>query len=213
MTRLIRVGIIEDHVLLQRGLLELLNEVDDIMVVWTVATVTEAESLLESGDQRADVVIVDRSLPGGGPQNAEAVAAVARQGCRVLVLSRTKTREAVNSALVAGAHGYLSKHAAEDEIMAAIYSILKGETYLSSDLNFAQEPPATQARLTPRERDLVRLLARGLSDATIAQAMHIEITTVRTHLDRIERKAETRRRWMIVRWATENGLIAPEEDG
>jgi DNA-binding NarL/FixJ family response regulator len=211
MTEVIRVGIIEDHLLLQRGLVELLNEVDDIAVVWTATTVPEMQSLLEAGAKPAALVILDRSLPGGGPQSAEAVVAVVKQGCRVLVLSRTESSTAIASAFAAGARAYLSKHAAEDEIVAAIYSVARGETYVSSDLQSVRDGP-TPAQLTARELDIVRLLARGLSDAAIAIDLFISIRTVRTHLDRIEQKIGVRRRGMIVRWAIGNGLISADED-
>jgi DNA-binding NarL/FixJ family response regulator len=211
MKAVIRVGIVEDHPLLQRGLIELISEAGDIVVVWTAATIPEMQVILRTGAERADIVLVDRSLPGGGPQNADAVAAVVGEGSRALVLSRTRTRSAVTSALATGAHGYLSKNAAETEVVAALRAVAAGEIYISSDISI-EDRGSADGRLSVRERDLVQLLARGLSDAAIAHAMHIEITTVRTHLDRIQKKAGARKRWMIVRWAIDNGQISPDED-
>jgi DNA-binding NarL/FixJ family response regulator len=207
----IRVGIVEDHPLFRRGLIELLAEIGTVDVVWAASTVDEMRSILLSGGERPDLILLDRSLPAGGPQNTQAVAVVVQDGFRVLVVSRTDAGSAVANAMAAGASGYVSKNAAEVEMITAIEAVMQGEKYVGRSLS-SSDNWATRANLAPRELQVVRLLAHGYSDAAIASAMLISVQTVRTHLDRIENKIGIRKRGKIVRWAIENGVISPDED-
>lgn len=202
----ILVGIVENHPLVQRGLVELLHELDGVKVVWVCETVPAMLNLLRDGAPQADLVVLDRSLPGGGPQNADAVAAVTKTGSRVLVVSRTETSVAVAQAIAAGASGYLGKNAPADEFGTAIMEILRGRVFVSSRLQY-QEELTRLVKLTTRELEIVALLARGYSDAVVAATLHISVRTVRTHLDRIKEKIGVRRRGMIVRWAADNGYL------
>jgi DNA-binding NarL/FixJ family response regulator len=149
-TTAIRVGVVENHPLYLRGLVELLAE-QDIVVIRTAATVPELiEFLGREGAAQPDLVLLDRHLPGGGPQGSQAVAALVARGLRVLVVSATHTATASEDAMAAGASGYVSKDAAEDELIRAICSVVAGDGWYAAPPR--EDSSAQTATLSDRER-------------------------------------------------------------
>lgn len=205
----IRVGIVENHPLYRRGLIELLAEETDIIVLWTATTVPQMHDRIETGDGTPDVVLLDRNLPDGGPQGTEAVAAVVALGVRVLVISATDAALAVAEAMRAGASGYLSKDAPEEELAIAIRTIVQdGGQHVSPLLaGGLVGTPTLPGKLSFREAEVTRLIARGDSDADIGQQLGIKVKTVQSHLDRIHAKTGIRDRRKLARWALSVGLV------
>jgi DNA-binding NarL/FixJ family response regulator len=164
-----------------------------------VATVTDGRALLEAASRlRPDLVITDISMPE--IDGVDGVAATRRLGTlspttRVLVLSFHDEPSWVRAAFDAGAWGYLSKTSALDEIEVAVREVLGGRFYVSPAVTRAlvlplhkvagppiPELPESEKELTPRERDVVRLVGQGLSNKEIADQLGVSVSTVRTHL-------------------------------
>ena len=206
---MIRVALIEDHPVFRQGLAQILDESPDVAIV-VVAASTE-EFVAKHFD--VDVSLLDLHLPGiSGP---DAVRLVCERGSTVLVLSATGTSEDVLGAIEAGASGYLTKQAQPSEIVAAVMAVAAGDTYVSPTLasfflDAAQQTGHDQLDLTPREHDVLTLVASGERDQDIADRLFISVRTVHSHLDRIRDKTGHRRRSELTRLALESGYITDE---
>ena len=160
-----------------------------------------------------DVVLLDLHLPG--IEGSAGVAHVHGQGLRVLVVSAAGTPDDVVDAIAAGAAGYLTKETDADEITRAVRIVAGGESYVSPTLAsflLRAERTAVTYHLTPRERDVLALVAAGEKDQDIADQLFIAITTVHSHLERIRDKTGARRRAALTNLAHEMGIApaAPE---
>jgi DNA-binding NarL/FixJ family response regulator len=155
------------------------------------------------------VVLLDLHLPG--IRGAAATLAIVEAGHRPLIVSAQTDQADVLAALAAGARGYLSKSADATEVAAAVRHVANGGTYVAHGLaglvlNGERTRPAGQ-RLTPREQQVLALLAEGERDVDIARALTISVRTVRSHLDRIREKTGQRRRSGLTRLAISEGLL------
>jgi DNA-binding NarL/FixJ family response regulator len=189
-----------------------------------------------SGAVRPAVVLLDLHLPG--LSGAEGVARLRAAGLPVLVLSAVDDPAEVLDVIAAGAAGYLTKNADGTEILTAVRTVATGGSYISPTLasyllaaaratagaaadRMADDPPIRAARdgavhpdaagLTERERTILGLVAAGETDRDIAAELHISVSTVRSHLDRIRHKTGRRRRPDLTRLAYQSGL-APDEE-
>ena len=141
-------------------------------------------------------------------------------GPRILMLTTFDLDEYVYQALRAGASGFLLKRTRPEELIAAVHTVAAGDSLLSPSVtrtviaHVAHQPPASATasldELTPRERDVLELMARGLSNHDIADALVIESSTVKTHVKRILMKLQLRDRIHAVIFAYQNGLIRPD---
>jgi DNA-binding NarL/FixJ family response regulator len=207
-TELIPIAIVEDHPLYRRGLAQTATQSDALVLV---GAATSVEELDPSDLTRSRVVILDLHLPG--MEGPEAVRFVRSAGPAVLVLSASDNPAEVIEAIAAGAAGYLTKSADTDEIIQAIRIVSGGGTYVSPVLaghllHQAQtkEEQASQLELTPREREILELVAEGETDADIAERLYISVHTVHSHLDRIREKTGRRRRPDLTRFAIEHDI-------
>ena len=207
----IPVAIVEDHPLYRRGLSQTAVE---SKLLDLVAATSSLEELDASALRGAKVVILDLHLPG--MEGPEAVRFTRAAGAEVLVLSASDDRAEVIEAIGAGAAGYLTKSADTDEIIQAIQTVSRGGTYVSPVLaghllNQAKKHDrTTQLVLTPREREILELVAEGETDADIAAQLFISVHTVHSHLDRIREKTGHRRRADLTRFAIENEIVRQE---
>jgi DNA-binding NarL/FixJ family response regulator len=210
----IRVLIADDQRVVREGLETLLGLVDGIEVVGSAG---DGEAALELAARTApDVILMDLRMPRIDGVEATERLSVLLPGIGVLVLTTYADDEVLFPALRAGARGYLTKDAGAEEIAAAIRAVHRGETRLD---------PAVQARLvatvrggdearaapvpdglTPRETEVLTLIARGLSNAEIAERLVVSPATVKTHVNRIFTKVGARDRAQAVRYAFEHGL-------
>jgi DNA-binding NarL/FixJ family response regulator len=216
---LTRVLIADDDDLMRAGLVELLSIDPTIEIVAQASTGREA---VERTRERApDVVLMDVRMPDLDGIAATHELTRAAPGARVLILTTFEQDDYVFGALRAGASGFLLKRTRPDELIAAVHTIATGDSLLSPSVTrrvidrMAQQPTpalADQAKvdeLTPREREVLELLARGLSNHEIAVALVVEESTIRTHVKRILMKLGVRDRVQAVIFAYETGLTQP----
>lgn len=207
-----RVLLADDHALVRAGLRALLERLDGIEVVGETGDGQEVLPLVAR--LAPDVVLLDLSMPGlHGLEAAERIAA-AHPATRVLVVS-THTNEAfVTRALRAGAAGYLAKDAAPAELGSALKEVLAGRRYLGASVAHlgapADEGEHPLDLLTPRQREVLQLLAEGRNVKDIAWTLKVSAKTVEAHRAQIMRRLEIRDLPGLVRWSIRMGLVSPE---
>jgi DNA-binding NarL/FixJ family response regulator len=203
----ISIGIVEDHPVFLQGLAGLVEDAPGLSLAFAVRSVEELDAV-ESGDGRLPaVLLLDLSLTGGGLQGADAVAYAHGRGMCVLVVSAGADRLTVVAAVGAGARGYVSKNTEPDEIVRAIRATAAGGSYVSPTLAGYLLDEALAIKLTPREVDILRLVAGGETDIDIADELFISVHTVHSHLDRIRAKTGRHRRVELTRFAIDQGLL------
>ncbi|WP_422770975.1 response regulator [Plantactinospora sp. WMMC1484] len=217
----IRVLLADDQSLVRAGFRSLLARGREIEVVGEAASGDEAVRLARA--LHPDVVLMDIRMPGldGLAATGRIVADPATSGCRVVILTTFETDEYVFAALRAGASGFLSKEIEPAQLRQAVAVVAAGEALLSPSVTrrvieqFAHRPVAatdTGARLavlTDREREVLRLVATGLSNKQIAGRLFISPLTVKTHITRAIAKLAVRDRVQLVILAYETGLVRP----
>jgi DNA-binding NarL/FixJ family response regulator len=216
----IRLVLADDQALVRAGFAALLDAQDDMQVVGEAADGAEAVSLVR--EQLPDVVLMDIRMPGtDGLAATRAIASdAALAGVRVIVLTTFELDEYVFEALRAGATGFLVKHTEPAELIRAVRTVAAGNALLSPSVtrrliaefaDRAKEPP-TSARLsalTDREREIVAVVAQGLSNDEIAAKLYLSPATVKTHVNRAMSKLAVRDRAQLVVLAYESGLARP----
>jgi DNA-binding NarL/FixJ family response regulator len=214
-----RVLIADDDDLMRAGLVELLTADPKIEIIGQASTGHHAVELALR--LAPEVVLMDVRMPDLDGIGATRELSRAAPGVRVLILTTFEQDDYVFSALRAGASGFLLKRARPEELIAAVHTIAAGEALLSPSVTrrvidrIAQQPTpelADQTRLgalTPREREVLALIARGLSNREIAAALAVEESTIRTHVKRILMKLDLRDRVQAVIFAYETGVNRP----
>jgi DNA-binding NarL/FixJ family response regulator len=219
MTAPVRVLLVDDDDLMRAGLKAVLSSDDSIRVVGEAA---DGRAAVEAARIHApDVVLMDVRMPGmDGVAGTREVLAVS-PNARVVILTTFEEDDYIFGALSAGASGFLLKRTRPEELIAAIHTIAAGDSLLSPSVTSrvvarmaAQPPPDSSAeerlgQLTPREREVLALVARGLANAEIAAELVIEESTVKTHVRRILLKLQLRDRVQAVIFAYESGLARP----
>jgi DNA-binding NarL/FixJ family response regulator len=215
---MIRVLIADDQELVRTGFRVILNAEPDLEVVGEAGDGREA--IEAAAALRPDVVLMDIRMPNLDGIEATRRIAAAPGSPRVLILTTFDLDEYVYEALRAGASGFLLKDAGADELLRAVRVIAGGEALLAPSItrrlieDYAQRPPrrgqpAQLAELTPRELEVLRLVARGLSNADIARELVVGDATVKTHVARIFSKLDLHDRAQAVVLAYETGLVQP----
>jgi DNA-binding NarL/FixJ family response regulator len=215
----IRVVLADDQSLVRAGMRSLIEAEDGIEVVGEAAD--GAEAVAVTARERPDVVLMDIRMPG--VDGLEATRRIAEhdglEDVRVLVLTTFEADEYVFEALRLGAGGFLLKDAEPAELLRAIRVVAGGESLLSPSVTrrvvaaFANEPApaapenALVSELTEREREVVALVGRGLSNEEIAEQLVISPATARTHVSRAMVKIAARDRAQLVVFAYESGLV------
>jgi len=211
----IRVLLADDHALMREGLRHLLDADPGIAVVGEAANGHEAVALAEA--QSPDVVLLDISMPEESGLKAAARLRASRPACRVLLLSMYDDPEYVREGMRLGTHGYLLKDAAGDELRAAIRAVHAGGTFFSPTVvrrlttPEPAPPPADGPRLdqlTPREREVLVGIARGLTNKAIGAELGISPRTVEAHRESLMRKLDIRTVAGLTRLALEAELVA-----
>jgi DNA-binding NarL/FixJ family response regulator len=213
----VRVFVVDDHTVVRRGLRAYLESVDDMEVVGEATDGQEALediAALVAAGQPPDVVLMDLLMPG--MDGVTATAAITDRHPELAVVAMTSFTQAnlVHGALQAGAAGYLLKDAEADEVAAAIRAARRGEVHLDPTIAkqltrslVAPEPQPLQA-LTDREREVLVLVAQGLSNQQIADALVISERTARTHVSNILSKLGVASRTQAALLAIREG-VAP----
>ncbi len=213
---MIRVLIADDDHLMRAGLVELLTADPEIEIVGQASTGREAVE--RAGQLTPDVVLMDVRMPDLDGIAATRELSRAMPEVKVLILTTFEQDDYVFGALRAGASGFLLKRARPEELIAAVHTIAAGDALLSPSVTrrvidrLARQPtpgPADPAKLdvlTPREQEVLQLIARGLANREIAAALVVEESTIRTHVKRILMKLDLRDRIQAVIFAYETGL-------
>ena len=208
----IAVLLMDDHVVVREGLRALLERQDDIDVLAEASTVAEAVA----ADVDPDVIVADLMLPD--ERGVEVVRRLKQRHDRaaILVLTMVDNPTDVQQCLAAGARGYLLKETAGSELVDAVRKVAGGEEYLQPSLGaslakWKESPGRVRARavddLTPREREVLRLIALGHTNTEIATMLYVSVRTVENHRAGVMRKLGLRTRAELVRHAAEGGLI------
>lgn len=211
----IRVVLVDDHKVVQRGLLSFLKTEPDIEVVGEAQDGREALeviSTLAAEGRRPDVVLMDLQMPVMDGVQATREIRSRYDDIEVVVLTSFVEEERVHAALEAGASGYLLKDADVDEVSNAIRSAHQGEVHLDAtvarrlmaSLRAPKEDPL--GALTGREREILRMVAAGKANKQIAAELVISERTARTHVSNILRKLDLASRTQAALWAVREGL-------
>ncbi|TYL53089.1 response regulator [Agromyces mariniharenae] len=208
----IRIVVADDHPIVRAGIVGLLETAPGIEVVGEAADGAEAVALAAS--EHPDLVLMDLRMPGVDGASATASIVAAGGGTRVLVLTTYETDDHILAAIEAGASGYLLKAAPQAEILAGIRAVAAGETVLAPSIAAklvsrvrADAASVAPPALSPREREVLVLVADGRSNPEIAKALYIGEATVKTHLLHVFEKLDVNDRTRAVTRAMELGLI------
>jgi DNA-binding NarL/FixJ family response regulator len=216
--RPVRVFLVDDHGLFRAGVRAELDSItDEVEVVGEAGTVGEAVAGI--AHRKPDVVLLDVHMPDGG--GAEVLRRVRKDDTEVvfLALSVSDAAEDVIAVIRAGARGYVTKTISSHELVRAVVRVSEGDAVFSPRLAgfvldaFADRPgqaPISDPELdllTPRERDVLRLLARGYAYKEIAAELFISVKTVETHVSSVLRKTQLSNRYELSRWASDRRLV------
>jgi DNA-binding NarL/FixJ family response regulator len=212
----IRVVVADDQRVVRDGLTMLVGLIDGVDVVGSAADGVEAVELIQR--ERPDVVLMDLRMPR--MDGAQATQQIRRDvpETHVLVLTTYADDDSLFPALQAGARGYLTKEASAEEIEQAIRALASGRTHLDPAIQqrlvnavldthvHAVGPSKLSDGLTPREAEVLKLIAAGLSNAEIAETLIVSAATVKTHVNRIFYKTGARDRAQAVHYAYKHGI-------
>ena len=218
---MIRVLVADDQALVRAGFAMILDAADDIEVVGDAANGVQA---VDQGRRlRPDVVLMDIRMPVIDGIEATRRLVAARPSTRIIMLTTYDLDEYVYQALRAGASGFLLKDVLPADLIRAVRTVLTGEALLAPVITrrlleeYLRRPrpgDGSQAplnRLTQRETEVLRLLAKGKTNPEIASALFLGEATIKTHVARVLAKLQLRDRVQAVVWAYETGLIQPGE--
>jgi len=205
---MIRVVIADDHGVVRGGLTQLLGTLDDVELVGTAANGTEAVAL--SSAEQPDVVLMDLEMPEMDGIEATRRIKEERPDVAVVILTSFSDRERILRALDAGAVGYLLKDAESDELARSIRAAARGDAPLdpkaARELLSARAPGSPLESLSPREREVLVMVAEGLPNKMIARRLSISEKTVKAHLTSVFRQIGVTDRTQAALWAQRHGL-------
>ena len=217
---MIRVAVVDDQALVRGGFRVLVDSAPDLQVVGEASDGAQAVELALA--ERPDVVLMDIRMPSmDGLEATRRILAADNHQVRVLVLTTFDLDEYVFAALKAGASGFLLKDTPPSALLAGIRTVAAGDALLSPSITrhlieeyvrHPQEPatpPALLESLTDREIEVLTLVARGWSNAEIAERLYVSPATAKTHLSRLLLKLEARDRAQLIVMAYESGLVSP----
>ena len=229
MTPTIRLLLVDDHTLFRRGLKALLSQDDRFEVCGEAGDAGDALRCLQH--QQPDVILLDNHLPGVRGVDAIPALKEAAPATRILMLTVSENENDLSAALQAGADGYLLKTVESEQLTDTIFKVMDGESVISPEMmtklvavfrtrpaspattpatsaTLSPPPPAAEAPalLSPREREILCLIAQGDSNKLIARALDIAETTVKIHVQHILRKLNLSSRVQAAVYATSHGL-------
>lgn len=212
-----RVVLADDHTLVRAGIRALLEQLPDVHVVAEASDGHEAVHVVAT--TQPDVVLMDITMPGLNGLEATRRLVQEFPTLRVLILSMHKNEEYVWQALRAGAVGYLLKDADRAELALALTAVTRGETYLSPPISthvireYVQRVGSKESsleQLTPRQREILQLIAEGQTTKAIAQRLGLGVKTVATHRVQMMERLDIHEVAGLVRYAIRMGVVLPD---
>ena len=202
-----RVLIVDDHAILRMGLASLLSSKKDIEVVGDAAN--GPEGIRRAIELKPDVVMMDLMMPGMGGAEATARLLEKAPDAKVLIITTFDTSDGIDRALKAGARGAIMKNCDFEELVDALRTVASGGSYIAPDVKrlFSNDPPAIT--LSPRQREMLQSIARGLSNPDIAKQFGISIYVVKEHIAALFAKIGAANRSEAVAIAMRKNLLAP----
>ncbi|MCP5261786.1 MAG: response regulator transcription factor [Burkholderiaceae bacterium] len=212
-----RVVLADDHTLVRAGLRKLLESLPEVAVVGEADDGLALLAMVQ--ELQPELALLDIAMPGlNGLETAARLSRTA-PGLRVLMLSMHQNEEYVRQALRNGAAGYMLKDAAPMELALAVRAVLRGEVYLSPSVSKgvvsdyvqrlrSEEPSGTG--LTPRQTEVLQLIAEGHSSKEIARRLSLSVKTVETHRSQLMKQLDIHEVAGLVRFAMRNGLVSPD---
>lgn len=211
---MIKVLIADDHAIVRTGLRAVINAEAEMELIGEATGGYETIALVE--DNPPDVLVLDLSMPDlDGIEVTKQIKSQYPNIC-ILILTIHEDEALLRAALKAGASGYILKRAAESELISAVHKILMGELYvdpsmvrmlLSEDVHPPAIQPKSTEELTPRETEVLKLIAQGYTNRQIGEELHISIRTAESHRANLSGKLGLQSRVELVRYAREHSLI------
>ena len=213
----IDVMVVDDHAVVRRGMTAFMEVLPDMRVIAEAGTVREAMAALSRADASGDlphVVLMDLVLPETDGIEGISMIRARYPGVRVVAMTSFSEAERVQAALAAGAAGYLLKDAEPDEVAMAVRAARRGEVHLDPGVVGRLTGALTGsntgvAGLSPREREVLKLVAEGLSNREIGRRLGISERTARTHVSNILPKIQVSSRTQAALFAVREGLVQP----
>jgi len=214
----LRILLADDHALVRAGMRALLGELPGVDVIAETGDGREALRLIR--ERKPDIALIDITMPGLNGLEVAAKAVQDHPATRVIIVSMHGDDESVRRALVAGAAGYLLKNSDRSELELALRTVARGDTWLSPSLTKrvvaaytqSSRPPSDGplAVLTPRQREVLQLVAEGHSNKEIASRLQVALKTVETHRTELMERLGIHGVAGLVRYAIQVGLIHPD---
>jgi DNA-binding NarL/FixJ family response regulator len=212
----VRIFLVEDHTILREGLRALLTADPNFEIIGEAADGREAVRFVEK--QVPDLILMDLSMPRMTGMDAIREIKKRYPATKIIALTVHKTEEYLRTTLQAGADGYVLKDATHEELMLAIQNVLKGKTYLSPGVSEkviegylegkeSQIPSSTLGLLSPREREVLKLIAEGYKNKEIAADLCISLKTVEKHRANLMKKLDLHNAAALTAYAIEQGLV------
>jgi two-component system response regulator NreC len=207
----ITIVVADDHAVVRGGLRRLLDAEPDFHVVAEAGDVDETKACM--AEHRPAILLLDLHMPGGGSLPALRAIRDASPATGILVLTMQDDPGFAREAMLRGARGYVLKEAEEADLLHAVRTVAAGATYLQPELGARllteSAAPRAATPLTQREREVLRLLALGHTNAEAADRLHLSVRTIETHRANIQSKLGSTGRAELVRHALDRGLITP----
>jgi len=196
--------VVEDHPVYLEGLTFVLNKLSHQVNLVCVNTIAEAQNIL-SNTSSFDLILLDLTLPGDNGLSLFSFLKAEQLFIPVAMLSASEEPRDIQASMTAGASGFISKASRSEELLSAIHCILKGEHYLPSFYAKLARPPSP--KLTPRQKEVLFLLAEGLPNKRICQQLNITEHTIKSHLKSLFALLHVHTRTECAKAATELGLL------
>jgi DNA-binding NarL/FixJ family response regulator len=216
-----RILLADDHTLVRAGIRALVESLPDVEAIEEAGDGREALSRM--AESKPDIALVDITMPGMNGLELLARAGKESPKTRIVILSMHSSPSYVSTALRAGAAGYLLKDAAAEELPLVLRAVLRGETYLSPAISrvvvegYLRRPPSEPGKapsldgLTPRQREILQLVAEGKSTKEVAQILDLGVKTVETHRSQIMERLQIHDIAGLVRYAVRIGLVSVDK--
>ncbi|MFN6487381.1 MULTISPECIES: response regulator [unclassified Nostoc] len=202
----IRVLVVDDHPVVRQGLIGMLEEAPDIVIVGQGRNGHEAIAVFQQ--QQPDVTLIDLRMPEMGGVQAITVICNEFPNARIIVLTTYDSDEEIYQGLRAGAKGYLLKDSEPEELLTAIRTVTKGQQYIPINVAAKLVQRMTAPELSDRELEVLQLVGQGMSNQEISTALNISESTVKTHINRILSKLDVKDRTQAAIIALKRGIAS-----